>query len=190
MIIILPSYLPSCGAGESPAGGGPGPDPRRKLSFRRETAAAGEEEAGAAHARAEDSAPEMFPLDNITEEAAAGAEPAPATSSSLASGARVASLSTSSSGVSSQVRHLGQGGKLICSKMLCYFLLDGFVYNEIVTVDLPDLCCSPPRPRLLQARAGRGWRVAGAASPRPSRSRAQLRQLQLVQLGRGRGCWG
>ena len=54
----------------------------------------------------------MFPLDNITEEA--GAEPAPATSSSLASGARVASLSTSSSGVSSQVRHVvSQGGKMI-----------------------------------------------------------------------------
>ena len=69
----------------------------------------------------------MFPLDNITEEAAAGAEPAAVTSSSLASGARVASHSTSS-----QVRHLGQGGKLICSKMLCYFLLDGFVYHEIV----------------------------------------------------------
>ena len=66
----------------------------------------------------------MFPLDNITEEAAAGAEPAPVTSSSLASGARVASLSTSSSGVSSQVPHLGQGAKLIfalkCSVISCW----------------------------------------------------------------------
>ena len=119
-MIIKKAILPSsCGAGESPAGGGPGPDPRRKLSFSRDTAAAGEEEAGAAHARAEDSAPEMFPLDNITEEAAAGAEPAAVTSSSLASGARVASHSTSS-----QVRHLGQGGKLIfalkCSVISCW----------------------------------------------------------------------
>ena len=73
----------------------------------------------------------MFPLDNITEEA--GAEPAPAPSSSLASGARVASLSTSSSGVSSQVRHNGQGGKMIsvlkCSVITCW-LLDGFVYHD------------------------------------------------------------
>ena len=61
----------------------------------------------------------MFPLDNITEEAAAGAEPAAVTCSSLASGARVASHSTSS-----QVRHLGQGGKLIfalkCSVISCW----------------------------------------------------------------------
>ena len=73
----------------------------------------------------------MFPLDNITEEA--GAEPAPAPSSSLASGARVASLSTSSSGVSSQVRHVYRGGKMI-SALKCYvitcWLLDGIFYYD------------------------------------------------------------